>query len=347
MEKIKEVGYDKYKLSEESLYTTKYDNLFKYLVRQRGIDYYKSKKVKDVTFLDNKLSGVVSGTYDYNVSIKYLDDGNIDTSCECEYFKGSNKYCKHVYALLLSKEMSSVFEGLKLIYNNNVNRMKEIKEKFKLLYEENKVYLNNSEVSWGLERLEHFNDYFEWLENTYNINSEHKIIYSVHCSYNYLNKMIAVYNELINIIHYHEEYRKQRDKQIVSDYLKSVRTTGEQKLVDEIRPIKDDEYSLNNYNLSSLRTAINEFRKEGEDVSVLRKVYNTKFKEETDKLEASSDSDDLDFFDVAFLYLLFGDKGLKKLSKKTKKYDPFRDYEPYNFEEEELEEDDYFYEDLD
>ena len=135
-----------------------------------------------------------------------------------------------------------------------------------------------------------------------------------------------------------DDERKERDKELVREYLKSKRTKGLQALVDEVREIKDDEDALEEYNFAILKILINEFRKEGEDVSVLRKVCDRKLEE---KLKEDDEDEDLGLLGVGILGSLLG----KKSNKKDKSYDPFNDYEDYNYEEEELEEDDYFYED--
>jgi len=139
-----------------------------------------------------------------------------------------------------------------------------------------------------------------------------------------------------------EESRKERDKELVREYLKSKRSEQLQNLVEEIKEVKDDkEYLMNEYNFETLGRVINELRKEGENVTILKEAWNEKIDQELEEEESS----DLSFFGASLNYTLFGSKGL---NKKSKSKDSFDDYEPYNFEEEEeLEDDDYFNEDLD
>ena len=138
-----------------------------------------------------------------------------------------------------------------------------------------------------------------------------------------------------------EELREERDKELVREYLKSKRSEQLQNLVEEIKKVKDDkEYLMNEYDFETLGRVINELRKEGEDVTILKEVWNEKIDQELEE----EDSSDLSFFDATFNYTLFGSKGL---NKKSKSKDSFDDYELYNYEEEELEDDDYYNDDLD
>ena len=132
--------------------------------------------------------------------------------------------------------------------------------------------------------------------------------------------------------------RKERDKELVREYLKSKRTKGLQDLVERVRKIKDDEDALEVYDFAILKILINEFRKEGEDVSVLKKVCDRKLEE---KLKEDDEDEDLGLLGIGLLGSLLG----KKSNKKETSYDPFNDYEEYNYEEEELEDDDYYFDD--
>ena len=45
------------------------------------------------------------------------DEVNIDVSCECEYHKSTDKYCKHVYSLLLKLKL--IYEKEKMLEKYN------------------------------------------------------------------------------------------------------------------------------------------------------------------------------------------------------------------------------------
>ena len=112
MEKMNEVTYNQDMFSIDLLHTTEYDNLFDFKVRQRGISYHTNHKVKDINFNNNTLTGIVEGTDSYDVSITFKKDKELDVKCECVYHRETNKYCKHVYALLISYKMEGIFKKL-------------------------------------------------------------------------------------------------------------------------------------------------------------------------------------------------------------------------------------------
>lgn len=87
--------------------------LFKDHILYRGIDYYDRHLVKDVTIGDERVTGIVSGTKDYNVEIVRENEEIVDMSCTCPYAVSGNS-CKHMAAVLFylkSNEPNSTVEN--------------------------------------------------------------------------------------------------------------------------------------------------------------------------------------------------------------------------------------------
>lgn len=81
-----------------------YNSKFLPQIRERGENYFYENKVGDVRKTENTYGAVVNGKQNYNTSIT-LNSGIIESaSCDCKYFNDTNKYCKHIYALLCKME---------------------------------------------------------------------------------------------------------------------------------------------------------------------------------------------------------------------------------------------------
>ncbi len=66
----------------------------------RGLDYFERGLVKNIRRVNSGVRAVVTGTYDYDVSIETDDVGRaIGFSCDCPY-AADGLYCKHMAALL-------------------------------------------------------------------------------------------------------------------------------------------------------------------------------------------------------------------------------------------------------
>ena len=367
MEKMGRVTYDKDMFSIDLLHTTEYDNLFDFKVRQRGISYHTNHKVKDINFNNNTLTGVVEGTDSYDVSITFKNDKELDVKCECVYHRETNKYCKHIYALLISYKMEGIFKKDLTILKDNINKLIEVKDKYIKLYEENKRNLKYKEYSI-LRNIEDFNRNIKHLEES-NLEA-YRLFYATIASYNFLNSAISYYNELIDdIIHFKE---KEEQKRIEKEKIKE-----EKKLEKETTKDNKSGYAINDdfifdaidkkiesIDLDKLKYIREQFIKDGEDTEIIDRAIKNKIKKEEMLKLKQQREEDLSFFDMMFLYTLYG-KGMNKLFKHSKsrgssyQEDPDGlmpwerelvdngEHEPYQFEEEELEEDDYYYEDLD
>lgn len=66
---------------------------------ERGIEYFHQGSVRDLEQFGNRITSVVEGTSDYEVTIR-MDKEDIEASCTCPYDWGG--YCKHIVATLLA-----------------------------------------------------------------------------------------------------------------------------------------------------------------------------------------------------------------------------------------------------
>jgi SNF2 family DNA or RNA helicase len=110
-------------ISKDSIY-----NLSTPIKFKKGVEYYRSKRVKSVSFNEDMLlfDASVIGTHPYNVQIQFDKDGHLkDYSCSCPDFSKSISCCKHITAvMLLIKEKDD--HG----FFNSVNQKKATKDIF-------------------------------------------------------------------------------------------------------------------------------------------------------------------------------------------------------------------------
>ncbi len=114
---------------------------------ERGIQYFKMGKVNSLEQLDNKITAIVQGEYDYQVTI-YNDNKKITADCTCPYDWGG--YCKHIIATLIALLMNgeeniikkSKTEDKSEVILNNLS-LDEIKEFLKIEFNDNPALKEN------------------------------------------------------------------------------------------------------------------------------------------------------------------------------------------------------------
>ena len=124
MKKKDKVTYDEKHYFDNNMFSTKYDYLFRDIIRNRGVLYYTNHMVTEFCQTKNKISAVVRGTKDYYVSVEYLENDEIEVKCDCPYHVETDPYCKHVYALLLTLKMIYEKEMMIKVYKTNIKEMK-------------------------------------------------------------------------------------------------------------------------------------------------------------------------------------------------------------------------------
>lgn len=87
-----------FKISKETIYYLSTPMRYK-----KGMDYFKDKRVKSVSFNEAMLlfDATVLGTHPYNVQVRFGKTGSLlDFSCTCSDWEKTGKGCKHVAAVL-------------------------------------------------------------------------------------------------------------------------------------------------------------------------------------------------------------------------------------------------------
>lgn len=317
MKKLDKVTFDN---NMFDLYNTKYDYLFSNIIKSRGVGYHLIDRVKDIHKSNNKVFAIVEGTKPYNVSIEFDNENIKDVHCECIYHKDTDKYCKHVYALLLSLKMIYEKEKLIRIYKINYEKICAIKKEINKVLNDNKKYLYSLTKTWCINIQSSYDKFLKELDDKYNRNNEQSLISAVKDSYYHLNNIIEDYNHLIDEI---EEGKKE---------LKRKEEKEKEETFDEGYTYEfDDSFIYDKFD--KISNEINDLEKN------LKELENAK-KENEKKIKKTL------FF--GFLYKLFNNSKSKNdttlmsweedLVKKC-------EYEPFHFEEENMEEDDFYYED--
>lgn len=354
LEKIKYVEFRYNCLNE-----TNYDNLFEKRILSRGKQYYQNDKIKNLNNKNNKYFAIVSGTYEYNVSIT-IEKETISVSCECPYHKDTNKYCKHIYAVLLKIHNDPIKNEMKQLYNSNTLKLEDILIKVKKLIKENdKYFAKKFSKDLAISRQNEIKRNIETLKNNFNLENDWQLTCATNLSFIYLNKAIENYNDIIDNI----EYKK--------------KTIKEKKTISVTYTIDNDEIfnaidnKLVNIPSEKLEKARTELIKNNEDTEIIDKaIKNGKtHKKQIKKRKTNTLFKTLDTISYIILFpikIFFAIVcGLREgstqsnnnsLEKEMNNYgleewqkDLVRkgNYNPWNFEEEELEEDDYYYDNLD
>ena len=86
----------------ERVIETPYDELFLPQIKSRGEEYFLDNKISNFKIENNKCTATISGTENYDASLEFYKNKKIKkVSCTCPYYQKDEKYCKHLYALLL------------------------------------------------------------------------------------------------------------------------------------------------------------------------------------------------------------------------------------------------------
>lgn len=288
----------------ERVIETPYDNLFLPQIKSRGEQYYLDNKISNFKIENNKCTATITGTENYDVSIEFYKNKKIKkVLCTCAYYQKDEKYCKHLYALLLEYCNSTKLDGYV-----NIETYKEIKKKEKRV-----------------------ND-------------------------NFYNRMLAICDSMKEIIENTEEFYN--SSEIEDDDITS--------MYEEIMTYKDKINTYGNTKIVDLNEELIEMAKD--DLYELENLYDNLTLEYKGILsnietEESEETEDDEAFIIGSAYLLNAQENRKRQEQED--YENERqdlrntwglmeheidevqkgNYEPWQFEEDELEEDDYYYED--
>ena len=179
--KIKDV-IDKYHFKSNDY--SRYNNLFKQIIISRGNYIVRNDNVRKLTKKNNHYNCIVIGTHEYNVSVELDADGNyINGTCECVYYKDTDHYCKHIYAVLRTIEL----EDFKLELNDILTSFKdEINNTFDEIEKINKEYddkVKNKKLKEMIQKelTKRNNRYDEIIKNLKDITNIHHVDYIWNC----------------------------------------------------------------------------------------------------------------------------------------------------------------------
>lgn len=86
---------------------------------RRGMEYADTKRVEISNVSDDEIAGVVEGTSNYEVSIKFAPRG-ISQKCDCPYYLKHGSVCKHIVAVAIIWDNQ---RGLKVPDKETVDRL--------------------------------------------------------------------------------------------------------------------------------------------------------------------------------------------------------------------------------
>ena len=125
----------------------------------RGLDYYKSKKIKDIKKInDIEYTSIASGTREYNV---YLNlEKPRQSTCNCPLANGKRIICKHIVATYFSVVPGSAKE-----FEDEQNRLQEEYEEYQENEYKNAIkFINKMSKKELVEELIYIFDYApEWV----------------------------------------------------------------------------------------------------------------------------------------------------------------------------------------
>ncbi len=125
----------------------------------RGLDYYKSKKIKNIKKInDNEYTSIVSGNKDYNVHLNLEHPRK--SSCDCPLASGKKIICKHIVATYFSVVPNSAKD-----FELEQERLQNEYEEYRKRQYSNAIkYLNNMSKKDLIEELTYIFNYApEWI----------------------------------------------------------------------------------------------------------------------------------------------------------------------------------------
>ena len=129
----------------------------------RGLDYYKSRKIKDIKKISNiEYTSIAYGTKEYNV---YLNLEKPRTStCNCPLANGKRIICKHIVATYFSVVPGSAKE-----FEDEQNRLQEEYEEYQEKEYKNAInFIKKMSKKELVEELIYIFDYApEWVYNDF------------------------------------------------------------------------------------------------------------------------------------------------------------------------------------
>lgn len=347
---------EKIKVSENiknymNFFKTKYDNLFEQKIIFRGMGYYINGKVIKFKYDNDIYEAIVEGSSNYNVKIKIKNDKLDEVYCSCLYHK-NNTYCKHIYAVLVYIKMKEEKKDLIKQYKKNYNRIKKISNDIKNITAQNEQYLILFAKSWAKDLPNFHERYLNELKTKYDLNNDFKLISSVRDSFYILNSVIEDYNLLL--VHIEEgkiEIEKEKLKENTEPDTIFTVTFDETKILENV-----DE-TLANIDASQLKYLKKKFEENNDDTEIIDKALKERIRRDkiAEEIKRKEEKAKRKQMRRAIFWGIVSGLSSNQINKND--YSDLmpweqdeinnKNYETFNFEEEEMEEDDFYYEDLD
>ena len=364
MEKLKEIEFDIKRYRIPDIYRNKYDFLFDQKRIFYGQGYYMDHRVDKLNISDNVVTAVVRGTTNYNVKINFFPNDEIDVYCQCPYHKDTNKYCKHIYAVLIAVHMKDIINDYINEYHDNINRIKKIMDDYTNLLVENKEYLSYSTKMFLPSTPKSYLKEVKEMEEEFDPSNEKIILNLAQRSRFRLLSVIDSYNYLIDTITKDKKEYEEAKKEEKNDTITHTFEVGP----DQDKLFKYLDNLMASQDLNVLLKAREQCIKDGTPTDVIDKAINERKRRDKEALTRKvKDSlkegieEQRRAHKMAKRYrkqirraiisgLFSGLLGSSNSSNPDimpweQDYIDKGDYEPYQFEEEELEEDDFYNED--
>lgn len=179
----------------ERVIETPYDNLFLPQIKSRGEKYFIDNKILNYKIENNKCTAIITGTENYDVSIEFYKNKKIKkVLCNCPYYQKDEKYCKHLYALLLQYCNSTKLDGYvnketykeikkkeKRVNDNYYNRMLAICDSMKEIIKNTEEFydsceIDNDDITSMYEEIMNYKDKIDTYGNTKIIDLNEELI---------------------------------------------------------------------------------------------------------------------------------------------------------------------------
>ena len=277
-------------------------------------------------------------------------------SCTCPYHSDTNKYCKHIYALLLAIKMQSERKDIIICIKKYISNILNSVSEMNSIIEKNVNTLYPYEIEWFKKRSINYKENIKPFEKKYEELKDYELIKIVK-ELNYsLNMLYDDMNELDMRLENNKkelESKKKKEKTHIDTFTYTFDDSQIFEAVDE---------KLSNIDLKTLNQIKEKLKDSNDDTELIDKaIVNRKKKDMIEKerlkqiRKQERKENRLTFGQILLgAFLGLSDNKKNKADKQPDYLMPWEqeevkkgNYDSWNFEEEELEDDDYYNDDLD
>ena len=354
-----------YKFNNASKYQVEYDELFDQVIKQRGRYYCNNNKVTNYHQTKNEIKATVEGTENYEVYI--LKEKELKAECTCPYYKKNQKLCKHIYAVLLEEQKQKTIKEYKKDINSIIKEMDKVYTKIQSLLDEYQRFFDREAFNKDLE--DYYDNPIKKIKEEMNTSKTldlYRCHLSVQGSY---NDLVRCHNHLIDDIKYYlddeaavleaEREEAELDAMVLEE-------EEDPDFEENMKALKVLENSVvrdaSTYDLKTLENLRQQFISTGQDTRLVDRAIALNKKRsariarhnlwKTIKLILAILALPATIFFFIMKILLNLKSGYESSGSSDSILFPwekdakdYMGYEDYNFEEDEMEEDDYYYED--